>query len=76
MIATSKEVGKDLDDVEQLQKNFADFKTELLANESRVEAVSVVATKMVTDGHSCKTDIEGVSQVSSHCMPCYELGTL
>ncbi|XP_065192517.1 spectrin alpha chain-like [Sycon ciliatum] len=61
-VASSTEVGDDLDRVEQLQKNFSDFKTDLLANENRVKAVDATAMKMVEEGHSQKDQIDGVTE--------------
>lgn len=63
VVAASTDVGTDLDEVEQLQKDFADFKTDLHANKSRVEELKQSAEKMIADGHSGKADIEGISKV-------------
>lgn len=50
-MANSEELGKDLEHVEMLQKNFADFMKDLEANEVRVAELSQLAKKLVREGH-------------------------
>lgn len=50
-VASSEEFGKDLEHVEMLQKNFADFMKDLEANEARVAELSKLAKKLLMEGH-------------------------
>ena len=50
-VASSEEFGKDLDHVEMLQKNFADFMKDLEANEARVADLRKLAKKLLREGH-------------------------
>lgn len=50
-VASSEEVGKDLEHVEMLQKNFADFMKDLQANESSIAQVNQIAKKLLTERH-------------------------
>lgn len=50
-VASSEEYGKDLEHVEMLQKNFADFMKDLEANKVRVAGLSKLAKKLVMEGH-------------------------
>lgn len=50
-VASSEEWGKDLEHVEMLQKNFADFMKDLEANEARVGELSKLAKKLLRENH-------------------------
>ncbi len=50
-VASSEEVGKDLEHVKMLQKNFADFMKDLQANESSIAQVNQIAEKLLADHH-------------------------
>ena len=50
-MASSEELGKDLEHVEILQKNFADFMKDLEANEVRVAELSKLAKKLLKERH-------------------------
>lgn len=50
-VASSEELGKDLEHVEMLQKNFADFMKDLEANEARVGELSKLAKKLLRENH-------------------------
>ncbi|XP_074621265.1 spectrin alpha chain, non-erythrocytic 1-like [Acropora palmata] len=50
-IATSEELGRDLEHVEVLQKKFEDFMKDLQANESRVTYVNDLAHQLGDEGH-------------------------
>ena len=50
-VASSEEFGKDLEHVEMLQKNFADFMKDLEANEARVAELSKLAKKLLIEKH-------------------------
>ncbi len=50
-VASSDEVGKDLEHVEMLQKNFADFMKDVQANESSIAQVNQMADKLLTEHH-------------------------
>lgn len=52
-------MGKDLEHVEMLQKNFADFMKDLEANEARVAELSKLAKKLLREGHPDSELIEG-----------------
>lgn len=57
-IATSEEVGRDLEHVEVLQKKFDDFLKDIQANESRVTYINELAHQLGDEGHP---DIELIS---------------
>lgn len=57
-IATSEEVGRDLEHVEVLQKKFEDFLKDIQANESRVTYINELAHQLGDEGHP---DIELIS---------------
>ena len=57
-IATSDEVGRDLEHVEVLQKKFEDFLKDIQANESRVTYINDLAHQLGDEGHP---DIELIS---------------
>ena len=50
-VASSEELGKDLEHVEMLQKNFADFLKDLEANKARVAEVNQLAKKLLSERH-------------------------
>ena len=50
-VASSEELGKDLEHVEMLQKNFADFLKDLEANKVRVAEVNQLAKKLLSERH-------------------------
>ena len=50
-IATSEEVGRDLEHVEVLQKKFEDFLKDIQANESRVTYINELAHQLGDEGH-------------------------
>ena len=50
-VASSEELGKDLEHVEMLQKNFADFLKDLEANKARVAEVNQLAKKLLGERH-------------------------
>ncbi|XP_037121664.1 spectrin alpha chain, non-erythrocytic 1 isoform X4 [Syngnathus acus] len=50
-IATSEELGQDLEHVELLQKKFEEFQTDLAAHEERVNEVNQLATKLRQEDH-------------------------
>lgn len=50
-VASSEELGKDLEHVEMLQKSFADFMKDLEANEARVAELSMLAKKLLMERH-------------------------
>ncbi|CAH3114647.1 unnamed protein product [Porites lobata] len=57
-IATSEELGRDLEHVEVLQKKFEDFMKDIQANESRVTYINDLAHQLGDEGHP---DIELIS---------------
>ena len=50
-VASSEEVGKDLEHVEMFQKNFADFMKDLQANESSIAQANQMAEKLLNEQH-------------------------
>eukprot|EP00043_Microstomoeca_roanoka_P018637 m.201569 g.201569 ORF g.201569 m.201569 type:complete len:2469 (+) comp16866_c1_seq3:1085-8491(+) len=50
-IASSKDVGKDLEHVEMLQKKFDDFTNDLAASDARIDAVNKIAIELIRQGH-------------------------
>lgn len=50
-IATSEELGQDLEHVEVLQKKFEEFQTDLAAHEERVNEVNQAAGKLTQESH-------------------------
>ncbi|KAM9327207.1 spectrin alpha chain, non-erythrocytic 1 isoform 3-T3 [Gastrophryne carolinensis] len=50
-IATSEELGQDLEHVEVLQKKFEEFQTDLAAHEERVNEVNQFASKLAQEEH-------------------------
>lgn len=50
-VASSEELGKDLEHVEMLQKNFADFLKDLQANEASIGEVNKLAKKLLGERH-------------------------
>ncbi|KAJ8388746.1 hypothetical protein AAFF_G00129790 [Aldrovandia affinis] len=50
-MATSEELGQDLEHVEVLQKKFEEFQTDLAAHEERVNDVNQLAGKLVQESH-------------------------
>lgn len=57
-VASSEELGKDLEHVEMLQKNFADFLKDLEANKARIAEVNQIAKKLCAERHPDKDLIE------------------
>ena len=51
-IAQVADVGEDLEQVEVMQKNFDDFKAELLTNEARLQQMNETASKLMSSGHT------------------------
>lgn len=51
-MATSVEVGQDLEQVEIMQKKFDDFQTDLRANEVRLAEMNQIATALTTMGQT------------------------
>ena len=64
-VASSDELGKDLEHVEVLTKKFDDFQKDLAANESRVHAVNRLAKQLIDEGHSDADDIQAIADVST-----------
>uniref|UniRef100_A0AAQ4Q8H5 Spectrin alpha, non-erythrocytic 1 n=1 Tax=Gasterosteus aculeatus aculeatus TaxID=481459 RepID=A0AAQ4Q8H5_GASAC len=50
-IASSEELGQDLEHVELLQKKFEEFQTDLAAHEERVNEVNQLAAKLIQEAH-------------------------
>uniref|UniRef100_A0A668AZX3 Spectrin alpha chain, non-erythrocytic 1 n=1 Tax=Myripristis murdjan TaxID=586833 RepID=A0A668AZX3_9TELE len=50
-MATSEELGQDLEHVELLQKKFEEFQTDLAAHEERVNEVNQLAAKLTQEAH-------------------------
>uniref|UniRef100_H3CBT9 Spectrin alpha chain, non-erythrocytic 1 n=1 Tax=Tetraodon nigroviridis TaxID=99883 RepID=H3CBT9_TETNG len=50
-MATSEELGQDLEHVELLQKKFEEFQTDLAAHEERVNEVNQLAAKLIQESH-------------------------
>uniref|UniRef100_A0A8D3BV56 Spectrin alpha, non-erythrocytic 1 n=1 Tax=Scophthalmus maximus TaxID=52904 RepID=A0A8D3BV56_SCOMX len=50
-MATSEELGQDLEHVEVLQKKFEEFQTDLAAHEERVNEVNQLAAKLIQETH-------------------------
>lgn len=50
-MATSEELGQDLEHVELLQKKFEEFQTDLAAHEERVNEVNQLAARLVQEAH-------------------------
>ncbi len=50
-IATSDDVGKDLEHVEVLEKKFDDFNNDVNANETKVDALNEGALSLISLGH-------------------------
>lgn len=50
-MATSEELGQDLEHVELLQKKFEEFQTDLAAHEERVNEVNQLAAKLTQESH-------------------------
>uniref|UniRef100_A0A668VY05 Spectrin alpha chain, non-erythrocytic 1 n=1 Tax=Oreochromis aureus TaxID=47969 RepID=A0A668VY05_OREAU len=50
-IATSEELGQDLEHVQLLQKKFEEFQTDLAAHEERVNEVNQLAAKLIQESH-------------------------
>lgn len=51
-IAQVQDVGEDLEQVEVMQKNFDDFKAELLTNEARLQQMNETASRLMSSGHT------------------------
>eukprot|EP00042_Codosiga_hollandica_P029214 m.159345 g.159345 ORF g.159345 m.159345 type:complete len:2437 (+) comp53015_c0_seq1:84-7394(+) len=62
VIASSDDVGKDLEHVEVLEKKFDDFNNDLMANETRVDSVNDFALTLITDGHPERDAIKAKQQ--------------
>eukprot|EP00118_Oscarella_pearsei_P025242 m.307813 g.307813 ORF g.307813 m.307813 type:complete len:2422 (+) comp42859_c0_seq1:216-7481(+) len=62
-VASSEEFGKDLEDVEVLQKKFDDFQKDLAANEARVNHVNGLTEKLLAEGHPEVELIESKTEV-------------
>ena len=58
-VASSEELGKDLEHVEMLQKNFADFLKDLKANEASIGEVNKLAKKLLKERHPDTELIQG-----------------
>lgn len=50
-VASSEELGKDIEHVEMLQKNFADFMKDIEANEARIAKLNKQVKKLLGEGH-------------------------
>jgi spectrin alpha len=50
-VASSEELGRDLEHVQMLQKKFSDFSKDLQVNEARVTSVNTQADKLLGEGH-------------------------
>ena len=50
-VASSEDLGKNLEHVKILRKNFADFLTDLEANEAHIAEVDHLAKKLLIEGH-------------------------
>nr|WAW84869.1 spectrin alpha chain [Halisarca dujardinii] len=50
-VASSEELGRDLEHVQMLQKKFGDFSKDLQVNEARVTSVNVQADKLLSEHH-------------------------
>ncbi|GFT44789.1 spectrin alpha chain [Nephila pilipes] len=66
-IAQVQDVGEDLEQVEVMQKNFDDFRTELQTNEARLQQMNETASKLMSSGHTeaalkIQAQIEDVNQ--------------
>jgi spectrin alpha len=57
-VASSEELGNDLEHVEVLQKKFGDFQKDLAANEARVSQVNTSAQRLANEKHP---DIEAIT---------------
>jgi spectrin alpha len=58
-VASAEDLGKDLEHVEMLQKNFADFMKDVQASESRVTEVNTLAEKLQRERHPDSEFIHG-----------------
>ena len=57
-VASSEELGRDLEHVEMLQKSFLDFKKDLEANKTRIEQLGQQARKLLRERHPDSDMIE------------------
>ena len=61
---------KDLEHVEVLMKKHEDFKKDVAASESRLEAINSLAESMVDAGHSNSDEIQMLTEVGVACTSC------
>ena len=62
-VASSKEVGKDLEHNEDLQKKFDDFYNDLVASEARIDTLNESALKLIGNAHPDQATIRNRQQV-------------
>lgn len=72
-VASSEELGKDLEHVEMLQKNFTDFMKDLEANEARIVDLNKLAKKLLGERHP---DYELIESRQGTVKKCWEDLTL
>ena len=73
-VASSEELGRDLEHVEMLQKTFADFMKDLEANQARIEKLSSQAKKLLGEKHPDSDMIE--TRLEAVCQSWSELTSL
>lgn len=51
-VATQQEIGQDLEQVENMQRKFDDFKSDMKANETRLQEMNQIATALTAIGQT------------------------
>jgi len=57
-LASTDELGKDIEHVEALMKKFEDFQKDITVNSTRLDSISSLAEDMITEGHTDSSEIQ------------------
>ncbi len=63
-LASTDELGKDIEHVEALKKKFEDFQTDIAVNKARLDGINDLAEAMISEGHTDSGEIQLQTDVS------------
>lgn len=67
-LASTDELGKDIEHVEALMKKFEDFQKDVEVNKARLDGINSQAEDLIAEGHTDSAQIQSQVDVSSMCM--------
>ncbi len=62
-LASTDELGKDIEHVEALRKKFEDFQKDIAVNKTRLDSINDLAVGMIKEGHTASGEIQQQTEV-------------